>query len=104
MDWYKVTITAEEATQGRHAKIQDAFDHIFMELGSNKELALLESGYNSDDTFNIYFTPKCYEVPGLKVLIDSNDGVACEEPADKEVAFLNGVEDVWKHLIRRPSI
>ena len=104
MNWHKVTITAKEATQGRHAKIQDDFVQIFMKLGGNKELALLESGYNSDGTFNIYFTPKCYDVPALKVLIDSNDGVECEEPSDKEVGFAAGVAGVWEHLIRSRNI
>jgi len=104
MDWHKVTITAEEASQGRHSKIQDAFVQIFMQSGGNKELALMESGYNSDNTFNIYFTPKCYEIPALKALIDSNDGVICEEPADKEVGFAAGVAGVWEHLIRHRSI
>ena len=69
MGWHKVTITKEEIAQGRPFEIQKAFEHIFLKLGGNKELALLGSGYNSDDTVNIYFTPKCYEIPALKVLI-----------------------------------
>ncbi len=104
MDWYKVIITAEEATQGRHTKIQEAFVHVFVGLDGDEELALLISGYNSDATFNIYFTPKCYEIPALKILIDSNDGEACEEPADKEVGFAAGVAGVWEHLIRTTNL
>jgi len=109
MQWYKITISAEDASQNLHGKIQDDFTKLFVfhvHLPRN-ELALLEGGWSRNDTFNLYFSPKCSEVPTFKALIDSYKGIPCREPTretEEEMALLVGAQESWKHMMWHPDL
>jgi hypothetical protein len=109
MQWYKITISGEEANQKLHIKIQDAFEKLFLvyahQLGD--ELALLDGGWSRNNDSNIYFSPKCSEVPAFKALIDFYKGVPCNEPTretEKEMGLLIGVQKSWEHMMWRPVL
>jgi hypothetical protein len=106
MRWYKITISADEASKNLHCKIQDIFTKLFLEHQPRNELALLGGGW-SRRSFNLYFSPKCAEIPTFKELIDSYGGIPCNKPnrkAEKEMSLLVGEQSQWNDMIWHPYI
>ncbi len=109
MQWYKVTISANEASQNIDGKIRDDFEKLFL-LTTHRprnELALFEGGRSRNDEINLYFSPKCAEVTTFKTLIDSYEGVPCSEPtreAEEEMGLLIGAPESWKHMMWHPDL
>jgi hypothetical protein len=109
MQWYKITISADEASKNLHSKIQDEFTKLFLFPTQQPriELALFSGGWSRNNEFNLYFSPKCAEIPVFKALIDFYKGVPCGEPTrenEKEMGLLVGVQGSWKHMMWHPYL
>lgn len=104
MQWHKIKISDDQASRNMHSKIQDIFTKLFLEHQPRNELALLAGG-RSRRAFNLYFSPKCAEIPAFKALIDSYGGIPCDEPnrkTEKEMSLLAGEQKSWEHMIWHP--
>ncbi len=107
MTWYKVPITAEQASKDKHGEIQDKFTSLLLTMGRLENIALFSGGWSRSDEFNVYFTPRCAEIPAFKALIDSYDGISCDEPIreeEKELGLLVGDSVKWSHMIWHPDL
>jgi hypothetical protein len=109
MQWYKITISADEASQNIGGKIEDDFKKLFLFTTHRPkiELALFEGGRSSNNETNLYFSPKCAEVLAFKALIDSYKGVLCSEPTretEVEMGLLIGAVESWKHMMWHPDL
>lgn len=106
MSWYKVTISAHQASCYEHGKLQDKFLKIFMMLVGPEDMALLSGGFSNSNTFNIYFTPACASNSAMKALIDSCGAVPCDEPTretERELGLLVGYSERWREYIWHPD-
>ncbi len=106
MQWYKITLSADEVGKN---KIQDDFKKLFLHTTHRprNELALFEGGWSRNDEINLYFSPKCAEVPAFRALIDSYKGVPCSEPTretEEEMGLLVGAPESWKHMMWNPDL
>ena len=97
MEWYKITITAEQASN-KFREIQSEFTKILQTVGDVKGIAVFSGGRSQDNKFNVYFTPQCAENHLFKILIDSYGGVPCDEPTredEEEMSVLFSSDDTW---------
>lgn len=112
MSWYKISLIEDEITAGKDSKIMETFERLLLHQSKNerRQLALFSGGWsrhNQHDVTNLYFSPKCAEVPIIKGLIDSYNGIPCNEPTrenEEEMGLLVGVHDYWEHMIWHPDI
>lgn len=106
MEWYKITITAEQASN-KFCEIQGEFIKIFQTIGGVKGIAVFSGGRSQDNEFNVYFTPQCAENHLFKILIDSYGGVPCDKPTkedEKEMGALLSSDDTWDDMIWHPYL
>ena len=106
MSWHKVTISAHQASQGQHGRLQYEFLKILIKIGGTDDMALLSGSFSHSKTFNIYFTPACTSNPAMKVLIDSCGAVPCDEPTreTESVLCFFGGDDKWTNHTWHPYL
>lgn len=107
MSWYKVTISAHQASLYQHGELEDKFLKIFIMLRGPEDMALFGGGWSHSNNFNIYFTPACASNPATKALIDSYGAVPCDEPTretERELSLLLGYSERWRDYIWHPDL
>jgi hypothetical protein len=110
MSWYKASLTVDDISVGKGSRIMEDFGNLFLlhqPRNERKQLALFSGGFSRHDVTNLYFSPKCAEVPVFKALIDSYNGIPCSEPTketEEEMAWLGGAQDSWQHMIWHPDL
>jgi hypothetical protein len=91
MDWYKISLTTDQVSEGKISEIQDAFLKVFMVSNNRESLTLYAaSKFEIHNFTELYFTPECYENPAMKTLIKQHDGNPCEKPEIQKLALLVG--------------
>ena len=96
MDWYKVTLSADDVQLGKQKEIMDQFLHLFEAAGFPKEMALFSSWFLQDNIVELYFSS--YVFKPLQTLIKLYSGVRCEKPTKDNVSLLVGHDESWKLL------
>ena len=99
MSWYKIILSVEQVSNGKHKKIQDEFGDIFMRAGGPKGVALFSSNFLPGDTLEIYFSPEASQLS--KHLIDAYSGVPCDVPTRKDAGLLVGHDSAKEDLLRK---
>ncbi|MGA2171522.1 MAG: hypothetical protein ABSG82_00730 [Sedimentisphaerales bacterium] len=100
MNWYKISLTTDQVTDGKIAEIQDKFLEVFMISKNREELVLFASSKFEVQNFTeLYFTPECYGNPAMKIIITQNNGKPCEKPELRGLALLVGYAKHAKELL-----
>jgi hypothetical protein len=74
--WHRVTLSAEEARDGKHVRLQRAFEPLFVRLGAPSEAGMF-ARWNGD-SFDYFFSPGAIEI--AESIIRAYGGVECEPP------------------------
>ena len=91
MPWHKVTISLDDAAQGRHIELQREFEILFTAAHAPKDMALLGTSFTLSGRLKLYFSPAASE--HAKDLIAKYGGSACDPPSYKRAALLVGHPD-----------
>ena len=98
MSWYKVLISAKQASSNQHGILKDEFTKLFVQLDGPRDMAMLLGHSYPSKTIRLYFTPACSSHPTMKGLIDNNGALPCREPSrktERSMSLAAGVQDRW---------
>jgi hypothetical protein len=98
MPWHKVTISLEDAAQGRHLELQREFEILFKAAHSPKDMALLGTSFTPSGKLTLYFSPAASE--HAKDLIAKYGGSACGLPPYKRATVLIGRPNALDRFVR----
>jgi hypothetical protein len=112
MSWYRISLTEDEITTDKEDRIMETFHMLLLHQPKNErgQLALFSGGWSrhgEHDVTSLYFSPKCADIPAIKGLIDSYNGIPCSEPTretEKEMGLLVGIQDYWEHMVWHPDL
>lgn len=95
MEWYRLTLTPEEAAAGNIAPIKDAFTSAFRASGGPRAMALFrkESG---DGGADLFFTPDCGRF--ASDFLAEIGAVPCPGPALIGLELLVGHNEITYYL------
>lgn len=107
MEWFRIRVTAEEATTDFHGKIQDQFEQVLMQSQDRKSVALLASSFSGRGEFYIYFTPGCVSNQGIKAIMDIHGAEPCDEPTrdtEESLSLIVGDQIQWSEYMWSPDL
>jgi len=98
--WYKITLSNEDLAAGKHMKLQDEFEAIFVSLFASSEppssdFAMFGNRKFSRNNHNFFFSEKAMSSPLLQLLMRAYSGVPCERPMKDDVSLLVGHANSW---------
>ena len=95
MSWMRVLLTRDDVNAGKHIRLQDAFEQVFLTTVAPKEAAMFENDPSVDE-YGYYFSPEAAEI--FAATLDEFNASQCDAPPRAGTSLLVGHSDAWDLL------
>ena len=86
--WYKVVLSGEDVSAGKHMTLQEEFQNLFMVNLGQQDAAMFTTSRELRAPYPYFFSPGAASI--AKLLIDRYRGVECAAPEASELSLLVG--------------
>jgi hypothetical protein len=87
MPWYRVRLSIDDITLGKHLRLQNMFETLFLNRSEPPGAAMFVNGDPKDD-YTYFFSPPCAVF--LTVVLGWFGASACAPPVQTSVVWLAG--------------
>ncbi len=95
MSWMRVMLTRDDINAGKHIRLQDAFEQVFLAAGRPKAAAMFQND-PSDDEYGYYFSPEAARI--FAATLGEFKASECDAPPRAKTSLLFGEEGTWDLL------
>src|SRR5713101_1141738 len=87
MPWYHVPLSIDDLASGKHIRLQNMFETLFLSRGEPAEAVMCVNS-NPEDDYTYYFSPPCADF--FTGVLSRFGASACAHPVPESVVFLAG--------------
>jgi len=87
MPWSHVRLSIDDLALGKHIRLQNMFETLFLSRGEPAEAVMLVNS-NAEDDYTYYFSPPCAVF--FAGVLSQFGASACTRPVPESVVFLAG--------------
>ena len=87
MPWYQVRLSIDDLATGKHIRLQNAFETLFLDMHTPTGAAMF-SNLDVKDDYSYYFSPPCAVF--FAAVLSSFGAAECAPPARHSAVFLTG--------------
>jgi hypothetical protein len=100
MSWYHVRLSTNDITTGKHIRLQNRFETLFLSRHEPAGAGMFVNGDAKDD-YTYYFSPPCAVF--LKVVLSRFGASMCARPVPKSVVWLAGDAGAYEAMYGVPE-
>jgi hypothetical protein len=87
MPWYHVRLSIDDLALGKHIRLQNMFETLFLSRGEPAEAVMCVNS-NAQDDYTYYFSPQCAVF--FAAVLSSFGAAECAPPSWQSAVFLTG--------------
>ena len=87
MPWYHVRLSIDDLASGKHIRLQNMFEALFLSRGEPTAVGMFVNS-NAEDDYTYYFSPPCADF--FAGVLSQFGASACARPGPESVVFLAG--------------
>ena len=87
MPWSHVRLSVDDLALGKHIRLQNMFETLFLSRGEPAEVGMFVNSHAEDD-YTYYFSPSCADF--FAGVLSQFGASACTRPVPESVVFLAG--------------